>query len=457
MFGVPNFPVQPPPNPPTSSRRYDREEPTSGRPRPPSYAAPRNDPSPRARRPAQSARTQRANMNPVIPNGPISPQTALQKYPLLLLPFEKKEIVNFPEIYFLGKQHHKIEPDPENQYNQGFDDDSHNMLLVVGNHLAYRFEIMALFGAGAFGQVIRCFDHKTKKTVAVKVIVNTEQMHEQGLIEAQILAILNKNNSRHIVQARDFFIFRSHICISFEILGMNLFELSESYDYKPLSIRSVRLYALQMYEGLETAHRNAIVHCDIKPENVLLVPGSQSLIKVIDWGSGCFAGHQKYEYIQSRFYRAPEVMLGIDYGPPMDVWSAALVIIELLIGRPLFPGDDELDELHMISELLGEPPIELVKKGKRRDEFFDENFKLKENAADRVERKPGSMCLKEIMNVNDDLLIDFLMKCLTWDQTKRITSSQALQHPWVKSKEINLANVQGSRYLPRLLSAKSRY
>ena len=455
MFGASNFPVQPPPNPP--SVRFSNDDPGTSRPRPPSYAAPRNDHNPRTRRPAQSARTQRSLMNPVIPNGPITPQIALQKYPNLLLPFERKEILNFPEIYFLGKQNHKLEPDPENQYNQGFDDDSNNMLLIVGNHLAYRFEIMALFGAGAFGQVIRCFDHKTKKTVAVKVIVNTEQMHEQGLIEAQILAILNKSNSRHIVQARDFFIFRSHICISFEILGMNLFELSESNDYKPLSMRAVRLYALQMFEGLETCHRNAIVHCDIKPENVLLIPGSQSLIKIIDFGSGCFSGHQKYEYIQSRFYRAPEVMLGIEYGPPMDIWSTALVIIELLIGKPLFPGDDELDELHMISELLGEPPIELVRRGKRRDEFFDEDYKLRENAPERQERKPGTMNLKEVMDTNDDLLIDFLMKCLTWDQTKRITASQAIQHPWIRTKEINLSNVPGSRYLPKLISTKNRY
>ncbi|KAK8866333.1 hypothetical protein M9Y10_009294 [Tritrichomonas musculus] len=455
MFGASNYQPQQPPNSPNKHRRYNQEENSQYRPRPPSIYGQNTNSSPRTKRPSQSARTLRSSMNPIIPNGPISPQLAIQKYPTLLRPFEKKEILNFPEIYFLGKPNHKIDPDPENEYNHGFDDDSHNMMLIVGNHLAYRFEIMALFGAGAFGQVIRCFDHKTKKTVAIKVIVNTEQMHEQGLVEAQILAILNKSNSRHIVQARDFFIFRSHICLSFEILGMNLYELSDANDYKPLLVRTVRMYALQILEGLETCHRNGIIHCDIKPENILLQPGSKSLIKIIDFGSGCFIGHQKYQYIQSRFYRAPEVMIGIDYGPPMDIWSMALVLIELLIGRPLFPGDDELEELYMISELLGKPPIELVEKGKRRDEFFDDDYQLKECKSD-TERKPGTMNLKEVMNTNDDQLIDFLMKCLTWDQKKRITATQALQHPWIRTKEINV-NIPGSKYLPKLMSSSILY
>jgi dual specificity tyrosine-phosphorylation-regulated kinase 2/3/4 len=161
-------------------------------------------------------------------------------------------------------------------------------------------------------------------------MVNTEQMHDQGKVETQILAIVNRAKSRYIIRTFDFFVFRSHICMTFEILGPNLLEVCRANEYKSLPLGTARLFALQMLKGLEICHQNWIIHCDIKLENVLLVPGSQTLVKIIDFGSSCFAGFRKYEYIQSRFYRAPEVMMGITYGRPMDIWSTALVVTSII-------------------------------------------------------------------------------------------------------------------------------
>ena len=381
-------------------------------------------------------------LSPVVQNGPISPREAVQKYGDFLTEYEKDEIYSFPDIYFVGVRSKKIEPDPNDEYNQGFDNDTNNYNLAIGDHLAYRFEIVSSFGSGAFGQVIRCFDHKTRSPVAVKVIVNTDQMHQQGQIEAQILSRLNSKEQHHIVRAYDFFVFRSHICITFEILGMNLYEFAEFNGFKPFPVRLVRLYALQILSALERIHRIGAVHCDIKPENILLVQGSKTLVKIIDFGSGCFDGHQLYEYIQSRFYRAPEVMIGIQYGTPMDIWGTALVLIELLIGRPIFPGDDELEQLWMISEVLGEPPTKLVDKGKRKSEFFEDDSTLKKDT--RQQRTPGSKSLQSILNTNDNNLVDFLLKCLTWDPKDRITAIQALQHPWIRTKEVKVQQKQKS-------------
>ncbi|KAK8890965.1 hypothetical protein M9Y10_028166 [Tritrichomonas musculus] len=451
----PNFPVEPPSqNPPPRSsrgRNLGSSNQKSSRVHPPSQKNGSSRSNPRNSQYRYRAR--RKATSPIVSNGPISPEEARIRFSPFLAAYEIEEIVAFPDIYFVGNPSSKIEIDPEDEYNQGFDDDTNNYKLIVGGHLAYRYEIISLFGAGAFGQVVRCFDHKTKSPVAIKVIVNTEQMHEQGQIEAQILSRLNAKEQHHIVRAFDFFIFRSHICITFEILGMNLYELSQSNDFHPLPARLVRLYALQMFSALEQCHRVGAIHCDIKPENVLLVPGSNALIKLIDFGSSCFAGQQKYEYIQSRFYRAPEVIIGVPYGPPMDIWSTALVIIELLIGRPLFPGDDEDEQLVMIAELLGEPPIEMVQNGKRSDEFFDEDNHIKE-LEDYPNRKPGSMNLAKVLNTNDTYIVDFLMKCLTWDPKVRLTAQQAMQHPWIRMKEVTLPHRTQNKKLPGLKGSR---
>ena len=454
----PHYPVMPPSSKPGRRARQRlpvQEPPWSARPDAGQYQKydHLNATNPRKRFLLASMQKMKPlNISPVIQNGPVSPEHVLRYFSSLLNDYEKEEIVNFPEIYYLGRPNHKIVPDYDSEYNYGFDDESNNANLIVGDHLAYRFEILELFGAGAFGQVIRCRDHKTKQDVAVKVIVNTDQMHEQGRIEAQILATVNRTGCRHIVKAFDFFIFRSHICITFEILGMNLFELSEANEYRPLPMRNVRMFAQQMLNGLEMCHRNGVVHCDIKPENVLLVKGSQTLVKVIDFGSSCFVGHQKYEYIQSRFYRAPEVMIGITYGPPMDVWSTALVIIELLIGRPLWPGDDELEELWMIRSLLGDPPTEMVARGNRRSEFFEEDLTLK-----KIEKEPEPMDLADVLNTNDPYLVDFLMKCLTWDPSKRMNAMTALQHPWIQTREFSLSQPLKDSLLPELSTKRKIY
>ena len=406
---------------------YDYSTPHSARVRPPStkntgssrrYA---NSPRYRYKFPSKDEDQLKKPTSPKVSNGPISPRQAVKYYSDFLTDYEKDEISIFPDIYYVGKRESKIDPDDSNEHNQGFDDEENNLEIRAGDHLAYRFEIVSIFGSGAFGRVIKCIDHKTKSPVAVKVIVNTEQMHEQGQVEAQILAKLNSYNQHHIVRAYDFFVFRSHICITFEILGMSLYDFSESNNFVPLPARLVRLYALQILSALEQVHRAGAIHCDIKPENILLIPGSKTLIKLVDFGSGCFDGKQKYFYIQSRFYRAPEVILGIHYGPSIDIWSTMLVLIEMMTGEPLFPGDDDLEELWMISELLGLPPRELVERGNRKEEFFNEECELNEIPNKRT---PNSMNLQKILKTDDLMLVDFLMKCLTWDPDERLTIRQ---------------------------------
>ncbi|TGZ37971.1 hypothetical protein DBV15_08344 [Temnothorax longispinosus] len=94
-------------------------------------------------------------------------------------------------------------------------------------------------------------------------------------------------------------------------------------------------------------------------------PLGQTIAEVIDFGSSCYENQRVYTYIQSRFYRAPEVILGARYGMPIDMWSLGCILAELFTGFPLLPGEDEGDQLACIIEMLGMPPQRLLQNSKR--------------------------------------------------------------------------------------------
>jgi dual specificity protein kinase YAK1 len=126
---------------------------------------------------------------------------------------------------------------------------------------------------------------------------------------------LNKNHDphdkHHIVRMRDQFVFRNHLCIGFEILSVNLYELIKKNRFVGLSTKLVKIFVAQLLDSLTILHQSRIVHCDLKPENILLKTLDSPSIKMIDFGSACFENQTIYTYIQSRFYRSPEILLGL--------------------------------------------------------------------------------------------------------------------------------------------------
>lgn len=409
--------------------------------------------NPRFRRASPATHRPTAQLNPVVADAPISPAEARAKYAALLTPYEMDEINQYPEIYYVGHRAKKIRSNTSGMHNYGFDDSQHHYRGNIGDHIAYRYEIRAVLGKGAFGQVIRAFDHKTKTNVALKLIINTQQMHEQGKIEVSLLKKLNEApdfEQAHIIHCLDSFVFRRHICATFEILGLNLYEYSRSMRFRPLASSQMRSIAHDMLKALAFMHANNIIHCDMKPENVLMIPNSTNDVKVIDFGSSCIVGNQIYEYIQSRFYRAPEVILGASYGPPMDIWSFACIVAEMMTGHPLFPGEDENEQMQMYMEVLGAPPRALIEKCPRSKYFFTPDFKPVMSTINRRRRKVGGSTLRLMTHISDNLLIDLLSKCLEWDQRKRITAADALKHPWFSVREVQTArSYRGPSKMPR--------
>jgi dual specificity tyrosine-phosphorylation-regulated kinase 2/3/4 len=376
-------------------------------------------------------------ISPVVRDSPITPEQAKRQYYSLLTGYEMEEITSFPEIYYLGQPAIKIRPRNTGGDNRGFDDNLHHYRVQIGDHIAYRFEVRSQYGKGAFGQVIQCFDHKNKIFVALKIMVNTEQMHSQGRMEVGLTQRLNESpgfDHSHIVKGLDYFFFRQHICVAFEALGSNLYEYHRSINYRSLGRDQLKSIAKGILKGLAFMHSCFIVHCDLKPENILLLPNSTTEIRLIDFGSSCLIGHQQFEYIQSRYYRAPEVMLGIPYGPPMDMWSFGCILAEMMVGHPIFQGDDEEEQMQILIEVLGIPPEEIIEISHRRRFFFTDNgFPL----PPAKPRQRLGRSIRAVTRMRDLLLLDLIERCLEWDQRKRITAVEALHHPWFDSKDLS--------------------
>lgn len=434
------FPKKPHPPVPNLNLQYENVDETqkSGRrPRNNSVKSSRSS-NPRFRKSSPQSVRQNTIISPVIQHGPIDPVTCLQSYSTLLTPYEKSEIQSYQEIYYLGKYSKKNKAITKLN-NNGFDDANHHYKVNIGDHIAYRYEVKSVFGKGAFGQVLKCYDHKTKHDIALKIIINTAQMHEQGKIEVNIVKALNQyepGKSHFIVKFDDDFTFRNHICVTFEILGQNLYEYSRSIRFRPMGIQQLQSIAREMLIALAFCHKHRIVHCDMKPENVLLTPGSNKNIRVIDFGSSCFVGRQRYEYIQSRYYRAPEVILGIKYGPPMDIWSFACIVLEMYLGQPIFPGNDEHEQLEMFMEILGAPPSYLLLNSSRRTDFFGTDGRPLRRGGGGRHRAINGLSLRTATKITDPNFLDLIKKCFEWDQTKRISAEEALKHPWFSTKEV---------------------
>ncbi|XP_061407688.1 dual specificity tyrosine-phosphorylation-regulated kinase 2-like isoform X1 [Lethenteron reissneri] len=386
---------------------------------------------------------------------PASPEQAVRLYGQKLTAYEHQEIYNYAEIYFVGHNAKKRPGVVGGASNCGYDDEQGSYVHVAHDHVAYRYEVLKVIGKGSFGQVVKAFDHKTQTHVALKMVRNEKRFHRQAAEEIRILEHLRKQdreNSMNIIHLLESFTFRGHVCMTFELLSMNLYELIKKNKFQGFSLALVRKFAHSILQCLDTLHRNRIIHCDLKPENILLKQPGRSGIKVIDFGSSCFEHQRVYTYIQSRFYRAPEVVLGARYGPPIDMWSLGCILAELLTGSPLLPGEDEGDQLACAMELLGMPPQRLLAQGKRSRNFVSSRGHPRYcgvteapdgavvlNAGRSRRGKPrGPPASRELpaalRGCDDPLLLDFLRGCLEWEPSERLTPAQALRHPWLRRR-----------------------
>ncbi|GAM25544.1 hypothetical protein SAMD00019534_087190, partial [Acytostelium subglobosum LB1] len=364
----------------------------------------------------------------------MTPSVALKLYANELTKEEKVEIMDFPNIYFTGNTIHKTKIN-RNLPNNGFDREQGDYVVVEHDHIAYRYEILSILGHGSFCQVVKCHDHKTGQLVAVKIIRNQKRFHSQALTEIKILEFLKNNDpnsTANIVHLNESFEFRNHLCITFELLSMNLYDFLKANNFQGFNINLIRRFAAQLLTSLRFLSKRHIIHADLKPENILLKQPTKSGIKLIDFGSSCFENEPIFTYIQSRFYRAPEVILGIRYEKAIDIWSLGCILAELYMGAPLFPGSDEPEQLACIIEIYGVPPASIIQASTRREVFFDDA-----GAPLPYDHPMGGVygvatkTLAESMKSQDEDFVDFIDRCLQWDPNARLTPEEGLRHRFV--------------------------
>lgn len=214
---------------------------------------------------------------------------------------------------------------------RSYDDERGDYRVVAGDHLGYRYEVLDNLGSGSFGVVVRAKDHKPnvgpqrggvplgpdhlrRRIVAAKIIRNKKKFHHQALIEIKILTYIREHDPQddhNLAQMLGFFHFRGHLVLTFELLSINLYEFLKNNHFQGVSLSLVRRFGVQLFSALAFLQKHRIIHCDVKPENVLLRSPTKSALKLIDFGSSCFEDERLYTYIQSRFYRAPEILCGI--------------------------------------------------------------------------------------------------------------------------------------------------
>ncbi|KAI5479041.1 dual-specificity tyrosine-(Y)-phosphorylation regulated kinase [Pseudohyphozyma bogoriensis] len=374
--------------------------------------------------------------DPTEPLPGLDYRDALELYGRYLSDYEKEEITEYDRVYFFGEKCEKKQASKDHPTNNfGYDDDRGDYLLVPHDHIRFRYEVIDVLGKGSFGQVLQCRDHRTGEMVAIKIIRNKKRFHHQALVEIKVLENLVKwdpDEKHFVIRMVDSFTFRGHLCIVTELLSINLYELVKANSFAGFTTTLIRRFTMQILGSLILLRHHRVVHCDLKPENILLKHPAKSAIKVIDFGSSCFEHEKVYTYIQSRFYRSPEVILGMNYHMAIDMWSLGCIIAEMYTGYPIFPGENEQEQLACIMEVMGVPEKYLIDRSNRKRLFFDSTGAPRPvvNSKGR-RRRVGSKTLAQVLKSDDELFVDFIAKCLTWDPDRRLKPEPAMRHPWI--------------------------
>jgi len=311
--------------------------------------------------------------------------------------------------------------------------------------IAARFRILEYIGSASFSHAVKCVDLHTNTLACMKIIKNDKDILDQSIDEIKLLRIIKANaddiDAKCCLNLIDYFYFKENL---YEFSRLN----RERGDAPYFTLGRLQRLSRQVLIALEYIHSLSLIHADLKPENILMKSVSKCEVKVIDFGSSCFVGDYLTSYVQSRSYRAPEVILGLrgtSYDQKMDVWSLGCVIAELWTGYMLFQNDSIQSLLARMMSIVGAFPHQMLASGKHTPKYFTPNQQLYQLAEPTAEAGafpalqprrailylPKRSSLRQRMRTDDERFVGFLADLLRLDPAERPTAAQALQHPWL--------------------------
>ncbi|KAL8719099.1 MAG: hypothetical protein Q9225_003858 [Loekoesia sp. 1 TL-2023] len=289
-----------------------------------------------------------------------------------------------------------------------WDDDEGYYKVILGELLDNRYHVQSNLGKGMFSGVVRTTDQKTGKLAAIKIIRNNESMKKAGLKEVEILQKLahaDPEDKKHVIRLERIFEHKGHLCMVFENLSINLREVLKKFGRDVgINLKAVRAYAQQMFLGLSLLRKCSVLHADLKPDNVL-VNESRNVLKICDLGSASDASENEITpYLVSRFYRAPEIILGLPYDFGIDVWSIGCTLFELYTGKILFTGRSNNQMLRSIMECRGKFGHKMLRKAEFGRQHFDDLLNFRSIEKDKLTGKDWADLESRMSSASSTLL-----------------------------------------------------
>jgi len=388
----------------------------------------------------------------------------------VLLPYEEDEIrqkshpMDIKCFGELGKE--KRENFERNKYYKKiqfgeqmlFTDPSNKRYKAFPNdHIDFRYKIDCAndmkLGKGVFGEVIKCFSRESYTNCALKIIKNEYKYIKPAQTEIKLLKRLSDDHNEYVIKLIESFKYRGHIFLVFNCYYKNMYELIKLGRFKGFPIDRCIDYGLQLANGLNYIHSKKIIHCDLKPENIMFKSSSLNNIIIIDFGlssdedelnvylNKCRAHSSNISnqfYVQSRYYRAAETVLCISRNRHIDIWSFGAILYEMLFGSPLFTAVNNAQLLRRIVEVIGYPPLEYVDKYDIISNFVYYS-KSYVNTNTFLESRKNTKKTKYINTNVTSNYFNVIRTCIDWDFEKRIKSDELFR--FMKIIEDDTSNV----------------
>lgn len=291
-----------------------------------------------------------------------------------------------------------------------------------------RYRIIIAVGDGTYGSVLKAVNKKTGQVVAIKRMKKKFYSWEE-CVKLREVQSLKKLNHPNIVKLKEVIRENDELFFVFEYLEKNVYQLTKDRK-KFFAEASIRKYMYQILAGLAYMHKHGFFHRDMKPENLLI--GNDDVVKLADFGLAReIRSRPPYtDYVSTRWYRAPEVLLrSVKYNSPIDIWAVGCIMAELYTFRPLFPGSSEPDEIYKICSVLGSPSMKTWPEGLKLASAMNFTFP-------RFVKTPLSQLIPNASREAIALMTDMML----YDPAQRPTAAQALQHPYFKDMTLEEVN-----------------